>query len=94
MPRRLVWPTAALLLGALLHATPATAQTMRPRFGSRPAPIQVTVPQDATLDLPALDPGSGPFKIQVFGNPDNKDEGPDPNAVLAAFQEAARFARD
>ena len=96
MPRRLVWPTAAtaLLLGALLHAIPATAQTMRPRFGARRTPIQVTVPQDATLDLPAIDPDIGPFKIQVFGNPDNKDEGPDPATVLAAFREAARFARD
>lgn len=94
MPRRLVWPTAALLLGALLHAIPATGQTMRPRFGSRPAPIQVTVPQDATLDLPAINQGSGPFTIQVFRDPANKDEGPDPKTVLAVFQEAARFARD
>lgn len=95
MPRRPVWPTAAaaLLLGALLHVTPATAQTMRPRFGARPTPIQVTVPQDAQLDLPGVAP-AGPFKIQVFGTPADTAPKPTPAAVLAAFQEAARFARD
>ncbi|MBP9201165.1 MAG: hypothetical protein KBF47_14240 [Gemmatimonadales bacterium] len=94
MPRRLVWPTAALLLGALLHATPATAQTMRPRFGARPSSIQVTVPQGAALNLPGTDPNVGPFKIQVFGDPDNKADSLAPATVVSGFQKAARFARD